>query len=263
MNIAIRLLKPAAREAVRGRWLVGLALALAAAGEMLIRFGGGGPTSIVSLLDISLIATPLAALVVGTMQVHNAREVTELLLAQPITRSKLFTGLYLGTALPLAAALVIGLLAPFAWHGRLATPEAAMLLALAAVTCMLAMIGSALAFVIALKADDRVRALGVALAGWLVGAILWDGVILLITMMLGERSVDTGILIALALNPIDVARVILLLGTDASALFGYTGAVVQHTLGTSAGHAVLASALALWLALPLWLAARTFKQKDF
>ena len=262
-TIALRLLAPAAREAVRGRWLAGLALTLALAGELLIRFGGGGATTVVSLLDIALVVTPLAALVVGTMQVHNAREMTELFLAQPIGRGKLFVGLFLGTALPLAAALTVGLLAPFVWHGLFATPIAGTLFALGGVTCLLALIGSALAFVIALHADDRVRALGIALAAWLIGAVLWDGVILLVTMLVGGRGVDTALLIALALNPIDLSRVLLLLGTDAAALFGYTGAVVQHTLGTAAGRAVLVSALALWLALPLWFAARTFKKKDF
>jgi Cu-processing system permease protein len=263
MTVAFQLLRPAAREALRGRWLIGLAAALAVAGELLIRFGGGGATTVVSLLDISLIITPLAAVVVGTMQVHNAREVTELFLAQPIARGRLFTGLYLGTALPLAAALTLGLLAPFAWHGLFATPVAGTLWALGGVTCMLALIGSALAFVIALRADDRVRALGIALAGWLACAVLWDGIVLLVALMLGTRAVDTGLLIALALNPIDVARVLLLLGTDGAALFGYTGAVVQHTLGTTTGHLVLLTALLLWLALPLGLAARTFHRKDF
>src|SRR5512135_2992248 len=187
MSVVFRLLRPALREAIRGRWLAGLALTLALIGELLIRFGGGGPTTLVSLLDIALIVTPLAALVVCTMQVHNAREATELFLAQPIARGRLFLGLYLGTALPLAAALVTGLMAPFVWHGLFSTPVAGTLVALAAVTCMLAMIGSALAFVVALRADDRVRALGIALAGWLCCAVLWDGVILLLTMVLGDR----------------------------------------------------------------------------
>lgn len=263
MSYALRLLGPATREAMRGRWLLGLAAALALAGELLIRFGGGGPTTVVSLLDIALIVTPLAALVVGTMQVHNARDVTELFLAQPIARNRLFAALYLGTALPLATALVTGLLAPFAWHGLFATPVAGMLLALGGVTCGLTLIGTALAFVIALKADDRVRALGIALGGWLFGAVLWDGVVLLLTMILNRDKVDAALLTALALNPIDVSRVLLLLNTDAAALFGYTGAVVQHTLGTAGGHAVLLTALAAWLALPLWFAARTFRTKDF
>jgi Cu-processing system permease protein len=259
----LRLMRPALREAVRGRWLIGLAAALAVAGDLLIRFGGGGDTTLVSLLDVALIVTPLASLVVGTMQVHNAREMTELLLAQPVTRKNLFAGLYLGTALPLAAALTLGLLAPFAWHGLLIGPLGPRLLALGAVTATLTLVGTALAFAIALRADDRVRALGTALAIWLVAAVLWDGLILLIALLFGERAIEIPMLIALALNPLDVARVLLLLGTDAAALFGYTGAVVQHTMGTSAGHAMLLVALATWLALPLWFAARTFQRKDF
>jgi hypothetical protein len=34
-------------------------------------------------------------------------------------------------------------------------------------------------------------------------------------------------------------------------------------MGTNLGHAVLVTALAFWLALPLWFAARTFQHKDF
>jgi Cu-processing system permease protein len=263
MMIALRLVRPALREAVRGRWLAGLAIALALAGELIIRFSGEADTTLVSLLDVALIAGPLASLVVGTMQVHNAREMTELLLAQPIARRPLFAGLYLGTAVPLAAALAVGILAPFAWHGFLAGPLGLRLLALAAVLVVLSLVGTALAFAIALRIDDRVRALGVALGTWLVAAVLWDGVILLLAMLFGERAIEVPVLVALALNPLDLARVLLLLGTDAAALFGYTGAVVQHTMSTTAGHLALGALLLCWLILPLGFAARTFHTKDF
>ena len=263
MSVVIRLLRPALREAIRGRWLLGLALTLALTGELLIRFGGGGSTTLVSLLDVALIVTPLAALVVGTMQVHHAREITELLLAQPIARNRLFAGLYLGTALPLVVALVAGLLAPFAWHGLLFGPMALRLLAFAGAAGVLALVGTALAFVIALRADDRVRALGLALAVWLFAAVLWDGIVLLLALMLSDRPIELPLLVMLALNPLDLARVLLLLGTDAAALLGYTGAVVQHTLGTFTGRAALGTALTLWLIVPLWLAGRTFRLKDF
>lgn len=263
MMIALRLLRPSLREAVRGRWLAGLVIALALAGELLIRFSGDGDATLVSLLDVALIVTPLASLVVGTMQVHNAREVTELLLAQPIARGPLFTGLYLGTAAPLSGALAIGILAPFAWHGMLFGPIGVRLLALAGVAVVLTLVGTALAFAIALRVDDRVRALGVALAAWIGAALLWDGIILLVALLFGDRAIEVPLLVALALNPIDLARVLLLLGTDAAALFGYTGAVVQHTMGTTAGHTLIAAALVLWLVLPLRLAATSFKHKDF
>ena len=89
------------------------------AGELLLRFSGGGATTLVSLVDVVLIATPLVGLVAGTVQVHHARDLTELLLAQPVSRRRLFLGLYLGSATPLAVALSLGLVAPFLWHGML------------------------------------------------------------------------------------------------------------------------------------------------
>lgn len=263
MSTVLRLLRPAMRDAIRGRWLLGVTLVLALVGEVLIRFSGGGETTLVSLLDVALVLTPLASLVVGTMQVHHARDMVELLLAQPIDRRRLFAGLWLGSALPLALALMIGLVAPFLWHGLVTISLAPTLLMLAAATGMLAMIGMALAFVIALRFDDRVRALGVALAGWLFAAVLWDGIVLLMALLFGDRPIEGPLLILMALNPIDLARVLLLLGTDAAALLGYTGAVVQRTLGTGGGRALLFAGLGLWLVIPWWRASRAFARKDF
>lgn len=263
MTTTLRLFALVSREALRGRWLPGLALLLAGLGELLLRFSGGGATTLVSLLDVVLILTPLIGLVVGTMQVHHAREVTELLLAQPIARGRLFVALYFGTAIPLAAAVVVGLLAPFAWHGLLFGPEVLQLLGLAGAAALLALITTAMAFVIALRADDRVRALGLALGIWLVTAVLWDGVVLLAAMLLADRPIEVPLLTMLALNPIDIARVLLLLGSDAAALLGYSGAIVQRTLGTAVGQIALVALLTLWIVLPWTLAARTFRAKDF
>lgn len=263
MNTTLRLLPLVFRESLRTRWLPALTLGLALLGELLLRFSGGGPTTLVSLLDVVLILTPLIGLVVGTMQVHHAREVTELLLAQPIARGRLFVALYLGTALPLAVAIVVGLLAPFTWHGLLFGPDALHLAALSGAAALLAMITTALAFIIALRADDRVRALGLALGVWLVAAILWDGVVLLAAMLLADRPIELPLLVMLAVNPLDLTRVLLLLGTDAAALLGYTGAVVQRAMGTDGGRLVLVGLLSLWAVVPCTAAARTFLRKDF
>lgn len=263
MSIVLRLLPPVLRDALRGRWLLGLLAALLLFGELLLRFSGGGATTRVSLLDVVLILTPLVGLVVGTMQVHHAREVTELLLAQPIARWRLFVALYLGTALPLAAVVVTGLLAPFLWHGMLVGEALAPMLALAGAAAGLALLSTALAFVIALRADDRVRALGIALGVWLVTAVLWDGVVLLLALLFGDRPIELPMLVMLALNPFDLARVLLLLGSDAAALLGYTGAVLQRSLGTGGGRVMLVSLLSLWLVVPCVIAARSFARKDF
>lgn len=263
MTTLMPLLRLSAREAIRGRWLIGISLLLAAAGELLLRFSGGGATTLVSLVDVALIATPLVGLVAGTVHVHHARDLTELLLAQPVSRRRLFLGLYLGSAAPLAVALSLGLLGPFLWHGMLGGELGARMVPVVVATVGLSFISTALAFLIALRIDDRVRALGVALAAWLAAAVVWDGVILLVAMIFGDRSVEGVFLGLLALNPIDLARVLLLLGTDAAALLGYTGAVLQHVLGTNVGRAALVTMLCLWLVAPLAIAARAFQRKNF
>ncbi len=259
MSRVLSLSIPIGREAIRGRWLIGTMVVLLLLGELLIRFGGGAATTIVSLLDVALILTPLIGLVVGTMQVHHSREVTELFLAQPVARGPLFTALYLGHSVPMALALAVGIAAPFAWHGIIG-PQ---VLGVAGVAALLAMISSAVAHLIAVRIDDRVRALGMALGVWIVVAVLWDGLVLLIAMQFGHRPIETSMLVMLAINPLDLGRLLILLGTDAAALLGYTGAVLERTLGTAAGRGAVVAALACWTVLPLLAARRAFTRKDF
>jgi Cu-processing system permease protein len=263
MSPLLALLRLAFREGVRGRLLLGVVSVLALAGELLLRFGGAGVTTLVSLIDVVLILTPLMGLVAGTVQVHHSRDTIELLLAQPVSRTRLFLGLYLGNALPLALAVVLGMVAPFAWHGLLLGEMGLRMLPLLLVAVVLTGISTALAFLVAVRIDDRVRALGVALGLWLGAAVVWDGLILLLAVVLGERPIEGAMLTLLAVNPIDLGRVLLLLGSDAAALLGYTGAVVQHALGTDVGRAALVATLSLWLVVPLGLAARAFQRKSF
>ncbi|HRP07093.1 MAG TPA: ABC transporter permease subunit [Gemmatimonadales bacterium] len=238
---------------------IALALVVMLAGELLLRMSGGDSTALVSLLDVVLIVTPLAGLVLGTTRVHHARDVIELLLAQPVSRRRVFFSLWLRDTVPLALALALGVIAPFVWHGSVS----AMALALAGAAALLAVISQTLAYVIALRQDDRVRALVTALAVWLTAAVIWDGMLLLLALLLADRPIEGTMLALLAINPVDLVRVLMLLGSDAAAMLGYTGAVVSRALGTTTGRAALGAILALWLTVPIWVAARQFGRKDF
>src|SRR5918993_5393777 len=87
------------RDVMRSRWLIAYAMFFLLATDALLRFGGADVKALLSLSNVVLLVIPLVALVFGTMHVYNAREFTELLLAQPVGRRELFGGLYLGLAI--------------------------------------------------------------------------------------------------------------------------------------------------------------------
>jgi Cu-processing system permease protein len=65
------------------------------------------------------------------------------------------------------------------------------------------------------------------------------------------------------LNPIDLARIMVMLEFDVSALMGYTGAVFNRFFGTALGITTASVMLLIWLAVPSWIGLNVFKKKDF
>jgi len=262
MNVVGIVLHAGLRDLSRNRWIVAYALCFFGIAEGLFWFGGTGPQVLLSLLNLVLLVLPLVALVFGTIHVYASREFVELLLAQPVPRRELFAGLYLGLALPLAGAFVLGAGVPFAVHAHEgATLGGVVALLVAGVGLSLAF--AAIATWIALRTDDRLKGVGLALGAWLVSTVVYDGLVLGATAALGNYPIERPLLGLMLANPVDVARVLVLTQLDVSALMGYTGALFQHTFGTALGTAVAAAALVAWCAVPLALAGRRFLRRDF
>jgi Cu-processing system permease protein len=114
----------------RSRWVMGYALCLLLLTEALLRFAGGGPRAVLSLMNVVLAVVPLVSVVFGTMYLYGSRNFIELLLAQPVGRGSLFVGLYAGLAVPLAAGFLLGVGLPFVWDGAGEGPLAGPLLLL-------------------------------------------------------------------------------------------------------------------------------------
>ena len=262
MNIVSLVLKAGLRDLSRNRWIVAYAAGFFIIAQALFWFGGTGPQVVLSMLNVVLIVVPLVALVFGTIHVYASREFVELLLAQPVPRGQLFTGLYLGLALPLAGAFAVGAGVPFALHAG----SGAGLPALAALS--VAGIGLSLAFAaiatcIALRTDDRLKGVGLALGAWLACTVLYDGLVLAAAAAFGDWPLEKPLLALMLANPVDIARVLVLTQLDVSALMGYTGALFERTFGTAAGTAIAGAALASWCAIPFAFAARRFRRRDF
>lgn len=250
-------------DIVRSRWVMAYTLFFAAVTEGLLRFAGGDVRALLSLANAMLFVTPLVTIVFGTVYLYNAREFIELLLAQPVRRRDLFGGLYLGLTATLITAWLVGVSVPFLLHGALLTPGASRtLFVLLATGAALTASFTALATLIAVRVDDRLRGLGFAIVTWFALALLYDGVVLLVVSLSGDRNIEPLMLGLMAINPVDMARVLVLLQLDVAALLGYTGAVFTRLFAGAAGAALAALALSLWIAAPLALAARAFRRKD-
>lgn len=253
------------RDVVRSRWLLAYSGFFLLVTDALLRFGsGGGAQTLLSLLNVVLLLVPLVSLVFGTVWMYNAREFTELLLAQPIRRRTLFAGLWLGLTLPLAGGFVGGVAVPFLWRGLLGdvAVRGTLLLLLGCGAALTASF-TAIAFLIAVRVEDRLRGLGLAIGSWLLLTVLYDGLVLVLVAMLADHPVERPTLGLILANPVDLARVLLLLRFDVAALMGYTGAVFQRFFGSGGGTALAATALLAWIAGPALFALRSFERKDF
>jgi len=259
---AARVLRYELSNVARARWAVAYGLFFLLAAEALLRFAGGGPRAMLSLVNIVLFIIPLVSAVFGTVYLYDARAFTRLLLAQPVSRKQLFGGLYLGLSLPLAGAFLLGAAPPFLVRG-LAGGAVGTFVALMAAGVLLTFVFTALAFVIAVRFEEKVRGLAVAIFLWLFFTIVYDGLVLAAVSAFSAFPLEKPVIALMLLNPVDLARVMLLMHFDVSALMGYTGAVFDRFFGSGLGMAISLSALVAWLAVPLLTGLHRFARKDF
>jgi Cu-processing system permease protein len=244
----------------RSRWLVGYGVLLLLVSDALFRFGGG-PRAAASLMNLVLIVVPLVSVVFGTLYFSNSREFIELLLAQPVGRRTLYIGLYLGLAIPLAAAFAAGVAIPALWHDGASFLRPIVTLLAAGV--LLTLVFTSLAFLCGVHFEDRAKGLGVALLVWFCATVVYDGLILLVATRFRDYPLETPMLLLTLANPVDLARVLMLLTFDVAALMGYTGAVFGRFFGTALGIGAAAGALLTWTVVPTALGLRGFGRKDF
>lgn len=262
MSVTARILRYALGDVIRSRWVLATGAFFLVATDALLRFGTAGAASLLAVGSLVLLVVPLVSIVFGTVYLYQAREFTALLLAQPVTRRQLYAGQFAGLTIPLAAALLVAIGAPFALHGLPAGVGGDTLVTILAIAVALALVFVALAFVVAMRFEDRVSGLAASVGLWLLFSLVYDAVVLLVIMLFADYPVERPVLAMMLANPVDLARVLLLMQFDASALMGYTGAVLRRTLTGAAGAALAVAALTAWIAAPGLWAWRIFQRKD-
>ncbi|WJJ96831.1 ABC transporter permease [Algibacter luteus] len=219
--------------------------------------------AVITLMNVIIVLVPLIGTIFGVMYYYNSKEFTELLLAQPLKRSSIFLGQYLGVAISLSMSLILGLGLPFIAYGLFKSNAIWDFSLLLIVGVFLTFIFSALAFNIALSNENRIKGFGYAILMWLFLAIIYDGLFLMSLILFEDYPLDKVSLIGTMLNPIDLSRTLILLKLDISALLGYTGAVFKQFFGTNFGLIISLFALLIWVVLPVIRIVLKSKRKDF
>lgn len=249
-------------DLLRTRAVAGYGVFVALATWGLLQFGGGAERALPSLATLVVLVVPLVSVLITTTYLYHSGDFIELILSHPVGRRPLFLSLYLGLVVTLVGAFLVGVLAPFLAVGiPAATGRGLMILLIAG--AFLTAIFVSLGFFVAFKVADPARGNGVALLVWLTLAVLYDGGVLYAAYRWAAYPLETPMLLLMALNPVDVARVLVIMGLDASAMMGYTGAVFQDFFGGGWGMVVAIACLVLWVVVPGLGALRVFVRKDF
>jgi len=261
------------RRALETRWMFGFTVLLAALvlGLSFLGLGQSRETGFqsfarvtLSLMNLVLFIVPLTGLVLGVTSVTGGSGTLPLLLAQPVGRGEVLAGKLVG----LGGALTVAQLVGFGGGGVIVAFQAGAahvngFLALTGLSVALGWLTVSTALCIAVVWPDRLKAMSAALLLWLVMVVAYDLVVLGATAMLRGVPLQTVLFPALLLNPVDLARVLTTLAVGSGALFGPTSAVLMKMFGSAGGVALGLAVLAIESAVPMWIALRVFRRRDW
>jgi len=212
---------------------------------------------LLTIMNVVLFVVPLMSLLFSTVYMHNCKEFIILLLSQPVARSTIWQGIYTGVSLSLCAAYLFGAGIPILVYSFNLLGLLMILMGLA-----LTLIFVSLAFLICSYISDKSKGVGIALVLWLIFAIIYDGITIFILFQFSDYPIDKFMIVTLILNPIDMARLQMLIQLDVSAIMGYAGAAFKNFLDVTAGMVVTFIIMILWIIIPYLLSKQRFKRKD-
>jgi len=260
METLYKIIKFQIQNVIRSNWILVYTLGLILATTLIIYFTNDSSKVLISLMTIMFILNPLIGILFGSIYIYNSREFIELVLTQPIKRGTIFFGLFWGLTIPFALVSTIGVGIPIAISQII---DFGLLGNLISTSILVICIFVALAFFITTLIPERSSGLGVAFLIWLFLCWIYDGFILFFSYAFQDYPIESAILALTIANPIDLARISMLIRIETAAMLGITGAVFQQFITESWGKIITFAVHLIWIVIPLVFAYNLFKRKDF
>ena len=269
MSAVLIVAKKEIRDALSNRWLLAycgllalLALALSYLGQRnlgALGFENFSRTT-ASLLNLCLLLAPIMALTVGAGAIAGERERGTLtyLLSQPIERSELLLGKFVGLVASIGLATVAGFgVAGVAIALYGSAMEAGTYLLFVALVIALVAVMTGLGLLASVISPTRVQALGLALLVWFATVFFFD--LALIGLASSTSLGGAGLFVTLLANPVEIVRVLAIIHLEPDLeILGPFGAFVLEEVGTGGATAILVTALLAWMSAPVAAAIMLF-----
>lgn len=252
-----KIIKHIMADILRNKVILLYTLLLAIASLSIFALEDTSSKGLLSMLNVLLMIVPLFSLIFSTIYIYNSSEFIELLLSQPIPRKIIWRSLYLGLSFAMCLAFLVG---SGIWIFLFQADFLGLMLVL--IGLLLSVGFSSIAFLAALLAKDKAKGIGLAIFCWLFFAIVYDAFILFLLFQFSEYPIEKMMIAISFLNPIDLARILLLMQLDVSALMGYTGAIFKDFFGTLYGIGISYLGLLLWIIVPYFFSESIFRKKD-
>ncbi len=261
------------RISLRSRWIQIFAIVFAVLTLAISYFGmvtsivigfEGFTRTAASLLNLVLYLVPLLALVAATASFSMEKGTGEFLFSQPVLRTEILLGKILGLFESLGIAIVFGFgVSGFVVATQSGAEGIARYLGFVAVTLVLLLSFLCLGALASIGSNNRVKALGIALAFWFVFVLFYDLIMMGIVGVVDPHAARAIILFGLFGNPMDLARVASLLILGGATIFGAAGAALVRTFGSGPLAALILSLISLcWSALVLGLTNHVLSHRE-
>lgn len=259
------------RDALSSRWFVlyTVAFTVLAVGVSFLSLSGSGShgfagfgRTAAGLLNLIMLVVPLMALTAGAGAIAGERERGTLmyLLAQPVSRSQILIGKYVGLAIALTCSLCVGFgvsAAVLAWRaGGVGVRSFVVLVGL---TILLALAMLSVGVLISVLSRRSSVAVGISLFVWLALVFLSDLGLMAGSLIFKLRVQE--IFALAALNPLQSFKMGVIISMNASLdVLGPVGAYASHRLGDAMPW-VLTGSIVVWVTLPLAAAMVLFARR--
>ena len=212
---------------------------------------------VLTMLNLMLLSVPLISVLFSTIYIYNSSEFLELLVSQPIKRTRIWTSLFFGLSSSLVLAFLIGMGIPIA----LFAPTKVGLMMIGTGT-LITIVFVAIAFLSSILSRDKARGIGISILLWLFFALLFDGLVLFLLFQFSDYPIEKAMIGITFFSPIDLSRILIMLHLDESAMMGYTGAIFKEFFGTFYGLFFSFFMLILWAVIPFIFSRKLFNSKD-